>query len=138
MFTIQDLADYTGLDIEDIPEARFNALVAEAEALIRAQARKLPSDYVDWPEAAKSVALRIVARVFEHRDFIGVTNTSMTAGPFTTNTTYSADATAGSLYLTKQDKVLLGAAGGTKAYSVDMIPRERAQNRVWVTPTWWQ
>lgn len=138
MFTIQDLADYTGLDVEDIPEARFKALVAEAEALIRAQARKLPADYLEWPESAKAVALRIVARVFEHRDIIGVTNASMTAGPFTTNTTYSTDATAGSLYLTKQDKILLGAAGGSKAYVVDMTPRNRAQDRVWVTPTWWK
>lgn len=134
MITLETLADYAGLDPEDMDERRFGQLLREAKVLIRSEV-DLPGDMADWPEEAQIVALRVMARAYEVDDTpAGVSQLSYTAGPFSRNVSYRADASAGGLWLSKADKRLLGVSGGTAAYAVDLMPthRERFQR-----PDWW-
>lgn len=116
---IADLAEYVGAKPEEISERRFQLLYAETVALITAYAPKL-AEVDQWPDAAISVALRIMGRALnaEMRGFTGVTQMSEGAGEFSQSLTFDQNANSGALYLTKQDKLLLRGFAGQSAYSV--------------------
>ena len=125
MFTIGDFADANEIPVEDVDEGRFTWLMIEAEALIRAYRPSLPEDVNDWPQSAVVVAMRVVSRGYLAGDNpVGATQEQTTAGSFTHSMSFSGDAVSGSLWLTKQDRVLLRGRGAG-AFGVDLMPDGR-------------
>lgn len=127
MFSIENFSSYTGMPVEDIAPERFEWLLAEAEALIRATKPSLPDDVAEWPQSAVIVGMRVVARAYAQESGsvpIGTTQQQNTAGPFSQSRSFSSDSTSGGLWLSKQDKFLLRGRGGG-AYGIDTLPVDR-------------
>lgn len=136
MFTIEELADYLETSIADINESRFTVLSAKAHALITAYKPDLPENYDEWPDGAKAVALDVVARAWQQADVAGVNSISTMAGPFQQTRQFSAS--AGSVWLSKQDKAILnGGRGGHGAYAVDLNVNS-TYGRAWLSPEEWR
>lgn len=136
MFTIEDLANYLDVEPGDVNETRFAVLSAKARALIEAYKTDLPEDYDDWPAGAKAVALDVVARAWQQQDVAGVTSIANTAGPFQQTRQFSSS--AGSVWLSKQDKAILsGGSGGRGAFAVDLNVNSEL-GRLWLRPDEWR
>lgn len=91
--------------------ARVTGLLDEASELVRGWMRCVPDPV---PDAVKIVVSRMVARVFAAGSSgvePGVANKQMTAGVYGITRAYSADATSGGVWLTKQDKTMLRPYG---------------------------
>ena len=124
MFSIEEFAEANDIPLEEISAKRFEWLLNEAEAVIRAYRPALPESTSDWPNAAKVVAMRVVSRAFEAGDVpAGASSLSTSAGPFSTSTSFESGATNGGVWLSKQDRILLRGRGGG-AYSVNMMPAD--------------
>ena len=124
MITIGDFADAVGVPVEDVDEKRFSWLLSEAEALLRAYRPSLPDDVSEWPKNAVTVAIRVLARGYDNTVQPGVSQQQASAGPISFSTSYSSDSSAGGLWLSKQDRILLRGRGGG-AYAVDTLPADR-------------
>lgn len=139
MFELEDFADYTRLDVGDIDTGFLEQLKREARMLIRQSAPHLDADDDAWPEEAKIVALRVVARGYlkptGDNPLYGASSVSHGAGPFSQSINFTTDANQPGLWLTKADLRALGAHKGG-AYTVDLAPRVfRNTER---GPDWWR
>lgn len=133
MFTLQDLADFMEVEVEELNSTRVRVLSSKTEALIRRVARDLPDEVDAWPDDVRDLGLSVVARALEQASVAGVESTSMTAGPFSQSRSFSSD--AGTVWLTKQEKLLLRDDSGGGAFMVDTMP-SHAGYRVRF-PDWW-
>ena len=88
-------------------EARANVLLGDASAMLSALVKVDSSDY-EQSELLKMVCCDMVIRAMSSTaaDTFGVSQTSMTAGPYTQSFSYSNP--SGDMYLTKLEKRLLG------------------------------
>ena len=143
MFTLQELADYLRLDVDDIDEANVVQLQREARVKLRRAAPRLPVDDAQWPEAANVVALRVVARGYAKGETsnmggvaYGASSMSHGAGPFNQSVTFREEATTPGVWLTKEDLKDLGEFRSGGAYMVNQAPLDRGDGGV--NPTWWQ
>lgn len=137
MFTDEEFADYVSSDIEDIDSGLVSSLKREASVMIRRIGKNLPADTDEWPEAAKVVGLRVVARGYDRKLSEippGLESISHTGGPFSQNMNFG-NSSGAVLWLSKEDRLLLGAGGG--AYTVGLMPR-RADGSpdAWSSDTW--
>lgn len=126
MFTADEFADYTDQSLDDVNAGLVEQLKREVKILIRHEDRNLSEDPSEWPEVAKIVALRVVARGYDRRQS-GVPSTaessSVTAGPFGQTFGFGSSSSGNALWLTKDDKKLLhGAQGRGGAFAVDLMP----------------
>lgn len=126
MFTLQEFADYLDIPLDEVNRGMVEQLTREARILIRHEDRNLQEDAAEWPEVAKVVGLRVVARGYDRRQS-GVPSTAesstVTAGPFSQNFGFGASSSGNALWLTKDDKKLLhGAQGRGGAFSVNLLP----------------
>lgn len=140
MFTPQEFADYTDQDLETINTGLVDQLKREARILIRHEDGNLPEDSGEWPEAAKIVGLRVVARGYDRRQS-GIPSTaestSVTAGPFSQNFGFGSSSSGNALWLTKDDKKLLhGSQGQGRAFGINLMPNPDTP-RGGVHPDWW-
>lgn len=92
-------------------EARANVLLGDASAMLSALVKVDSSDY-EQSELLKMVCCDMVIRAMSATasDAFGVSQTSMTAGPYTQSFSYSNP--SGDMYLTKLEKRLLGITTG--------------------------
>ena len=92
-------------------EARANVLLGDASAMLSALVKVDSSDY-EQSELLKMVCCDMVIRAMSATaaDTFGVSQTSMTAGPYTQSFSYSNP--SGDMYLTKLEKKLLGISIG--------------------------
>lgn len=104
-------------------------LLDDASAIIRAEVPG--ADDID-PALTKLVACAMVKRAMIAADSDGVTSQMDVAGPFTQQKAFANP--LGNLYLTKQDKRLLGI-GGQSAFMVDLGPYEEPGS---VPLDWWE
>ena len=97
--------------LTDEEAARASALLDDASALIDAYGQVDPSD-PDTGRALTAVVCAMVQRAMSSAatDAYGVTQQSMTAGPYTQSWSYSNP--TGDLYMTKAEKKMLGLASG--------------------------
>ena len=140
MFTPQEFADYTDQPVEDVNTGLVEQLTREAKILIRHEDRNLPEDAAEWPEVAKVVGLRVVARGYDRRQS-GIPSTAesstVTAGPFSQGFGFGSSSSGNALWLTKDDKKLLhGARGRGGAFAVDLMPNPDSP-RFSASPEWW-
>lgn len=129
MFTLQEFADYTRLDVVDVDTAALEQLKREARVKILRAAPTLDSDDTDWPEAARIVAMRVVARGYlkpagDGANMYGAASLSQNAGPFGQSVTFREESTLPGVWLTKEDLKDLGQfrRGGGGAYAVNLGP----------------
>lgn len=123
--TAEDVTDaWIGDDAPSDTEL-IDKWIGRAERLIRfnipgIQAR-IDADETDLIENVVDVVTAMVTRKFENPR--GLRSTNETTGPFTSSQTYGGD-TPGALDLLPSELALLtgGAAGGQKAFTIDMIP----------------
>lgn len=92
-------------------EARANVLLGDASAMLSALVTVDNSDY-EQSELLKMVCCDMVIRAMSATaaDAFGVSQTSMTAGPYTQSFSYSNP--SGDMYLTRLEKRLLGITTG--------------------------
>ena len=110
MFTMEELATATGTQAEELNPARVALWKRQADALIRLIRPELPNNRNDWPEAAKVVALRMVARTLEEETRpYGATEVSHSADGFTQSLTFQQ--AGNGVYMTRADKRLLKGPG---------------------------
>ena len=93
-------------------EARANVLLGDASAMLSAFVKVDSSDY-EQSQLLKMVCCDMVIRAMSATaaDTFGVSQTSMTAGPYSQSFSYSNP--SGDMYLTKLEKRLLGIGGNT-------------------------
>lgn len=134
MISLEDFAAYIGVDVDEVDQQRFTYLMEDAEALIRSVKNGLDEDTALWPNNAVVVLRRVMARAYEDPVVEpGASNMSVTAGPFTRQVSYSSDASAGGVWLSKQDRLLLGVNVGRSSFAVDLMPQPRPP----MNPDWW-
>ena len=140
MFTIDEFAAYIDVPFDEVSGPSVTALQREARVLLRGFAPSLPADTDLWPESAKVVALRVVARGYLQLSSGlpgGVTSVSHSAEGFSQQLGFESGSAQAGLWLSKQDKQLLRGVGGSRAYSVYQGPRERPQAPdVWSPAGW--
>ena len=106
--------------LSDSEMIRANALIDDASSLIR----DLCTDWKERPEASlMRVTCAMVRRAMTSPagdDISGVSQQSMTSGPYTQQWTFSNP--TGDLYLTKAERQSLGI-GRQKAFEVDLLAR---------------
>ena len=92
-------------------EARANVLLGDASAMLSALVEVDSSDY-EQSQLLKMVCCDMVIRAMSATaaDAFGVSQTSMTAGPYTQSFSYSNP--SGDMYLTRLEKRLLGITTG--------------------------
>ena len=92
-------------------EARANVLLGDASAILSALVKVDSSDY-EQSQLLKMVCCDMVIRAMSATaaDAFGVSQTSMTAGPYTQSFSYSNP--SGDMYLTRLEKRLLGITTG--------------------------
>ena len=104
--------------LSDSEIVRANALIDDASSLIR----DLCTDWNEKPEASlRRVTCAMVRRAMTSPagdDISGVSQQSMTSGPYTQQWTFSNP--TGDLYLTKAERQSLGI-GRQKAFEVDLL-----------------
>lgn len=98
-------------DLSTEEEVRANVLLGDASAMLSALVKVDSSDY-EQSELLKMVCCDMVIRAMSATaaDAFGVSQTSMTAGPYTQSFSYSNP--SGDMYLTKLEKRLLGISTG--------------------------
>lgn len=91
--------------------ARADVLIGDASAMLSALVRVKPCDTVQ-SDLLRSVCCSMVIRSMSAAEAgnVGVSQASMTAGPYTQSWTYSN--TSGDMYLTKNERRLLGIGSG--------------------------
>lgn len=107
--TVEDLEARYGELSSDLQE-QAEVLLDDAAVLIDSQAT-IDSEDEQQLAAAKMVSCAVVNRALQASasDMYGVSNASYTMGPFSQSATFSNP--SGDLYLTAQEKRLLGAGG---------------------------
>lgn len=133
MFDLQDLADFMEVPVESLNAVKVRVLASKAEALIRHVAGDLDEDTELWPDDVRDLGLSVVARALEQSAMSGVESTSVTAGPFSQSRNFSSD--AGTVWLTKQEKLLLRGDTGGGAFMVDTMPKHAGSE--YRAPDWW-
>lgn len=107
-----DVVDRLGRPLTTDETARVDGLLEEASALVSGHLRCVPDPV---PDAVRIVASRMVARVFASVGAggpePGVSQMSQTMGPFAITRGFTADASSGGVWLTRQDKVMLAPFG---------------------------
>ena len=125
---LAEFSAYIGADIDTIDQQRVDRLRMEAEALIRAAKPSLVGASVDWPDNAFIVLLRVMARGMNTAQIpSGVDRVSENAGDFSYSYSFNENALGGGLWLSKQDKLILGVAGGG-SYAVNLGVNARVQS----------
>jgi hypothetical protein len=114
-------AVYTDLEarwktLSSAEQETATVLLEDASVIIRAEVPG--ADDLD-PDLTKLVSCGMVKRAMIAADSEGISQDNRTAGPFSQQRSYANP--MGNLYLTKQDKRLLGI-GGQRAFSIDLIP----------------
>lgn len=127
-------AAYTDLEARWRPlsateQATATTLLEDASVIIRAEAPG--ADDLD-SDITKFVACGMVKRAMIASGTEGVGQDNLTAGPFSQQRSYANP--MGNLYLTKQDKRLLGI-GGQRAHTIDQGPYEDYEAR---PLNWWE
>lgn len=129
MFTLQEFADYTRLGTDEVDTAALDQLKREARVKILRAAPTLDSDDTDWPEAARVVAMRVVARGYlkptaDGAGMYGAASLSQNAGPFGQSVSFREESTLPGVWLTKEDLKDLGQyrRGDGGAYTVNLGP----------------
>ncbi|MCQ9340808.1 hypothetical protein NQ028_06565 [Corynebacterium phoceense] len=123
MFTVEEFAEHMAMSVDDVDQALMRSRMREAQALIRQALPSLGDDVSAWPENAVVVALRVVARGYERAvsgSPFGAESVARTSGPFSETVSYGSQSSGNALWLTKEDKRLLGVGRG--AYAVDLTP----------------
>ena len=97
-------------DLSTSDEARCGVLLDDASAMLTKLVAVDPSD-TEQADLLKTVCCNMVIRVMSSsEDLFGVSQASMTAGPYTQSMSYSNP--SGDMYLTKTEKKLLGISTG--------------------------
>lgn len=105
-----DVVTTLGRDLTEAEAARVDALLDEASDLVIGFKG---NDYepAPYPDRVVRVVAGMVARVFTRGASAGEFTDQQTAGPFSVR--FSADSSAGGVWLTRADKIKLrGAVGG--------------------------
>jgi len=115
-------------------QAVADARLGDASAIVRSEVPgiddKIAAGEVD-AEVARFVVCEMVKRtMLSGPDVAGVSQTSQTAGPYSQQQTYANP--TGNLYLTKQEKRLLGAR--PKAFTIDPTPPAPTPDPL----NWWE
>ena len=107
---VSDLEARTTRPMSDDERAVASALLDDASAMLTALAG--PPEDDDRCALMTMVACNMVQRAMSATDagLFGVTQSTMTAGPYTQSQTYSNP--AGDMYLTKTEKRMLGVSQG--------------------------
>jgi hypothetical protein len=108
-----DVAERLGRPLKADESTRADGLLDEASALVSGHLRRIPDPV---PDAVRIVVSRMVARVFAAAASgtgpdPGVSQMSQTMGPFAFTRGYTSEASAGGVWLTKQDKMMLSPFG---------------------------
>lgn len=124
---IDDFAAHVGVPADSLDAAQVDRLRIEAEALIRAVKPALPEQVDQWPENAYVVLLRVMARGVSRGAGggfpSGIDRVSEGSGDFSYSYSLSEDSQGGGLWLTRQDRLILGVRGG--AFAIDLGYRAR-------------
>lgn len=98
-------------DLTTAEDSRAAVLIDDASAMLSALVDVDPDDS-EQAELLKAVCCTMVIRAMSatESDLFGVTQTSMTAGPYSQSTSYLNP--SGDMYLTKLEKRLLGITAG--------------------------
>jgi len=98
-------------DLSTAEETRAGVLIDDASAMLSALVDVDPND-TEQAALLKQVCCNMVIRAMSatEADSYGVSNMSMTAGPYTQQWTYTN--ASGDMYLTKMEKRLLGVSTG--------------------------
>ena len=93
-------------------QTKAAALISDATAIIDSLAGPAFECSEDWDEKAKIVCCNMVIRAMSagESDAFGVSQTSMTAGPYSQSWSYANP--CGDMYLTKLEKRMLGITSG--------------------------
>lgn len=93
-------------------QTKAAALISDATAIIDSLAGPAFECSEDWDEKAKIVCCNMVIRAMSagESDAFGVSQTSMTAGPYSQSWSYANP--GGDMYLTKLEKRMLGITSG--------------------------
>ena len=113
--TVDDLAQRWPNVSQDLLSVA-EVLLDDAAAIIRAQC---PGSADASPEILLAVSCSMVKRALIGQETGGVDSLNLTAGPFAEQRSFANP--TGDLYLTKQEKINLGCAGG-RAWSIELIP----------------
>ena len=123
VFTIEEFAEYAGMEVEEVEAGKVQLLEREALALIGTVCR-------NWrgmnpiPDEVAIVALRVVNRAYGRDGLDGVSSQQTSAGPFSQTVSWSESASSGGVWLSRADKSLLRSVcgGGGAAYAINLIP----------------
>lgn len=93
-------------------QTKAAALISDATAIIDSLAGPAFECSEDWDEKAKIVCCNMVIRAMSagESDAFGLSQTSMTAGPYSQSWSYANP--SGDMYLTKLEKRMLGVTSG--------------------------
>lgn len=93
-------------------QTKAAALISDATAIIDSLAVDTSECEEDWDELAKVVTCNMVIRAMAagQSDSYGLSQSSMTAGPYTQSWSYANP--SGDMYLTKLEKRMLGITSG--------------------------
>lgn len=110
---VDDLEAALGAEVDN--EDQATSLLERASAIVRAYARKTwlnadETELEDVPADIPGVVVSMVERAT--RNPTGVTQEQEQAGPFARSRSFGTDASQ-RLYLTRSDKLVIGAAAGT-------------------------
>lgn len=126
--TAQDVQDRMARTLSTDERALATTLLDDAAVIIDGTAQEAAAD------AKKIVSCRMVIRALEAGSLegvpIGATQGSMSGLGYSQSWTMSGSASSGELYLSKQDRILLGAGNSIGTRS----PVERLAHRCEVTP----
>lgn len=117
--TVEDL-EKRWRPLTDAEKARAQVLLEDASLRIRQACKHLPEPDADGLLARKIVACNMVMRAMstDVSQPIGASSLTQTAGSFSQSTSWSGPAST--LYLSKEDKILLGI-GYSRAANVNLI-----------------
>lgn len=139
MVTVEEFADFQGVETAEIDSRALKPLERSARALVASYV-SLPENFADWPTVARDVTLMIIARSYDRASSeipAGAANASYTSGPYTAQFGFP-ETSGNSVWLTKQEKRMLRSLiGGAGAYVVDLGHRaaRRQKPGTWVTTT---
>ena len=118
--------------------ARVEAWIADAEVLLLAEYPDLVERIAaeaTLGDRVRLVIARMVTRAFRNPN--GTRQYAETTGPFTTSRTYGGD-TPGDLWLTDDERALLGGAGGAqRAFTINTINTSGYPWGWWSGPDTW-
>lgn len=123
VFTIEEFAEYAGMEIDEVESGKVRLLEREALALIGTVCRNWQT-MNPIPDEVAIVALRVVKRAYGRDGLDGVSSQQTSAGPFSQTVSWSDSASSGGVWLSRADKALLRSVcgGGGAAYAINLIP----------------